>query len=73
MLSTEDWQRRTVAEGIVRCPGCDSDHVSFGACAVGAYTIFQEYVCEACQLEFQAMFGLIGYSPGTNDDDTEPV
>jgi hypothetical protein len=42
-----------------------------GACAVGAYTVYQEYVCEDYGHEFQAMFGLIGYMPGSHIEDDD--
>ncbi|KAK46352.1 hypothetical protein BG58_11015 [Caballeronia jiangsuensis] len=68
MLTSDQWRQRTVDEGIVRCPACDSLSVTMGACAVGAYTVYQEYVCESCQYEFQAMYGLIGCVPGNNSE-----
>lgn len=71
MLSSDEWRKLTVAAGVLRCPACDSLNVTMGACAVGAYTIYQEYVCEDCGYEFQAMFGLIGYVPGSSDEDND--
>lgn len=62
MLSSGEWQQRTVDEGLVRCPACDSGNVSMGACGVGAFTVYQEYVCESCAYEFQAVFALAGFS-----------
>ncbi|MFM0651962.1 hypothetical protein [Paraburkholderia sediminicola] len=66
MLSSDEWRKRTFEAGVVRCPACDSPNVTMGACAVGAYTIYQEYVCEACGYEFQDMFGPIGCLPVSN-------
>lgn len=71
MLSSDEWQKRTVEDGAVRCPACDALTVTMGACAVGAYTIYQEYVCENCGYELQAMFGLIGCVPGHNNEDND--
>jgi DNA-directed RNA polymerase subunit RPC12/RpoP len=68
MLSSEDWLKRTAREGVVRCPECSSPDLTMGACAVGAFTIFQEYVCEQCQQEFQAMYGLIGMVEGHGNE-----
>ncbi|MFL9991121.1 hypothetical protein PQR34_16170 [Paraburkholderia sediminicola] len=71
MLSSDEWQKCTVEDGVVRCPACESLNVTMGACAVGTYTVYQEYVCEDCGYEFQAMFGLIGYVPGSNNQDDD--
>ncbi|MDT8835878.1 hypothetical protein ParKJ_00450 [Paraburkholderia fungorum] len=71
MRSSDEWRRHTVEDGVVLCPGCDSLHVTMGACAVGAYTVYQEYVCEDYGHEFQAMFGLIGYMPGSHIEDDD--
>ena len=71
MLSSGEWQKRTVEDGVVRCPACESLNVTMGASAVGTYTVYQEYVCEDCGYEFQAMFGLIGCVPGSNNQDDD--
>jgi DNA-directed RNA polymerase subunit RPC12/RpoP len=71
VLSSDEWQKCTVEDGVVRCPACESLNVTMGACAVGTYTVYQEYVCEDCGYEFQAMFGLIGYVPGSNNQDDD--
>lgn len=68
MLSSDEWRKRTVEASVVRCPACNSLSMTMGACAVGAYTIYQEYVCEDCGYEFQAMFGLIGCLPASNEN-----
>ncbi len=52
MLSSDEWKQAVVTEGIVRCPVCRSNRVTMDACAVGAFTVHQEYVCETCQYEF---------------------
>ncbi|WP_028203765.1 hypothetical protein [Paraburkholderia nodosa] len=64
MLSSDEWKKRTVEGGVVLCPSCDSQNVTMGACAVGAYTNYQEYVCENCGYEFLAMFCLVACVPG---------
>jgi transposase-like protein len=61
MMTHEDWQRRVVATGITLCPACESTDITLGACAVGATTIHQEYVCETCQHSFSGMFTLLDY------------
>jgi transposase-like protein len=66
VLSSDEWQKCTVEDGVVRCPACESLNVTMGACAVGTYTVYQEYVCEDCGYEFQAMFGL-EFVPGSNN------
>ncbi|MFM0095647.1 hypothetical protein PQQ87_08540 [Paraburkholderia nemoris] len=63
MLNSEEWQKRVVAEGVMLCPKCESVDVTFGACAVGAFTIHQEYVCESCQHMFKGLFVLTGEYP----------
>jgi transposase-like protein len=68
MLSSDEWRKRTVEGGVVLCPSCNSSNVTMGACAIGAYTIYQEYLCEHCGYEFQAMFGLIAYVPEGNNE-----
>ncbi|MFM0758292.1 hypothetical protein [Paraburkholderia strydomiana] len=71
MLCSDEWRKRTVEHGVVHCPACDASNVTMGACAVGAYTSYQEYVCEDCGYEFQAMYGLIGYVPGSYNEDND--
>jgi hypothetical protein len=55
----------------VHCPACDSLNMTMGACAVGAYTIYQEYVCGDSGYAFHAMFGLIGCMPGSSNEDND--
>lgn len=67
MLSSEEWHKRTVEEGIVRCPACGTPNPTMGACGVGAITVHQEYVCEQCGHEFTAFYALAGCYDGTGD------
>lgn len=53
MLNTDEWKR--------------SVNLTMGACAVGALTAHQEYVCEHCQYEFSALFGLVGCYRGSRE------
>lgn len=64
MLDTDEWKAQVVASGLTLCPSCRSGKQTMGACAVGALTVHQEYVCEDCQYEFSALFGLVGCYPG---------
>lgn len=61
MLDHDEWKARVVATGTTLCPACESTDITCGACAVGALTIHQEYVCEACQHAFSGLFALIDY------------
>lgn len=60
MMDSKEWQEKVITSGATFCPECGSTAMTMGACGVGYMTVFQEYVCEACQFEFKAMFGLIG-------------
>ncbi|MFJ1260726.1 hypothetical protein [Cupriavidus sp. CuC1] len=64
MLNADEWKAQVVADGQTLCPACWSGNLTMGACAVGALTVHQEYVCEDCQYEFSALFGLVGGYPG---------
>lgn len=54
MLSSDEWCKEVVREGAVMCRACGAPHPTMGACAVGAMTVHQEYICEACGHEFTA-------------------
>ncbi len=60
MLDSEQWRSRVVADGQTLCPACQSMNLTMGACGIGSMTVHQEYVCEDCQYEFAALFGLTG-------------
>ncbi len=64
MLNSDDWQASVVGQMVTICPACESMNVTMGACAIGAITVHQEYVCEACQYEFTALFALAGCYEG---------
>ncbi|AVA35818.1 transposase-like protein [Cupriavidus metallidurans] len=61
MMNEDEWKARVMATRIVLCPRCESTNITHGACAVGAATIHQEYVCEACQHAFSGLFALVTY------------
>lgn len=56
--NSDEWREAVIRDGVTTCPACDSENLTMGACAVGALTVHQEYVCEACQHEFTAVFAL---------------
>ncbi|WP_155301331.1 hypothetical protein [Cupriavidus necator] len=61
------------AMGVTLCPACESTRITLGACAVGATTIHQEYICEACQHAFSGLFALVDfYDDFPRDDRTPP-
>lgn len=64
MLDIEEWKRRVVGGMEILCPACQSSNVAMGACAIGAMTIHQEYVCEDCPYEFTALYGLVACYSG---------
>jgi transposase-like protein len=59
VLDPDEWKIEVVAAGMTLCPVCRSTNLTMGACAVGSITVHQEYVCEDCQYEFNALFGLL--------------
>ncbi|PLC44530.1 hypothetical protein C0Q88_07575 [Ralstonia pickettii] len=59
-LSSDDWKQKVVEQGLTICPVCESSKITYGACGVGAFLVRQEYVCEACGHEFEALFTLLG-------------
>jgi transposase-like protein len=63
MMNDKEWQEKVVTGGETFCPECGSTNLTMGACAIGSMTVHQEYVCEDCQFEFKALFGLIGAYP----------
>lgn len=67
MLDSEQWRSRVVADSRTLCPACQSTNLTMGACAIGSMTVHQEYVCEDCQYEFTALFGLTGCYEGHLD------
>ncbi|AIP34894.1 hypothetical protein DR64_8004 [Paraburkholderia xenovorans LB400] len=52
----------------MRYPSCNSPTVTRPLVLSVQTAIYQEYVCEYCGCEFKAMFGLIGYAPGSNNE-----
>jgi transposase-like protein len=67
MLNSEDWRSEVLKEGVVMCPSCGLPHPTLGACAIGAMTIHQEYVCENCGHEFAAVYSILGRYDGIGD------
>ncbi|MEX3840284.1 hypothetical protein [Paraburkholderia sp. BR10882] len=67
MLSSEDWHKEVVREGVVICRACGAPNPTMGACGVGTITVHQEYVCEACGHWFTAVFALTGCYDGIED------
>lgn len=67
MLNADQWKARVVESDQTLCPSCQSLQVTMGACAIGTLTVHQEYVCEACQHEFTALFTLTGCYHGHPD------
>lgn len=61
MLSEDEWKARVLATHHTLCPRCESTNITYGACAVGAMTIHQEYVCETCEHAFSGLFALVTY------------
>src|SRR6202022_2380312 len=53
-LSSDEWQKTAVQEGVAKCPDCGSTALMMGACAIGTMTVHQEYVCNVLQNEFKA-------------------
>lgn len=67
MLSSDDWRNEVVQEGIVMCRACGAPNPTMGACAVGAMTVHQEYICEECGHEFTAIYAVAGCYDGIGD------
>jgi len=59
----EDWRKEVVDTGVTHCPSCKSTDLLMGACAVGAMTVHQEFICNGCQFEFKAMYAIAFYYP----------
>jgi len=64
MLDSDGWKVVVVGGKVTICPACLSSNVTMGACAVGAMTVHQEYLCEDCQHEFTTLFVLAGCYAG---------
>ena len=67
MLNSDDWQKEVVREGVVMCRACGAPRPTMGACAIGAMTIHQEYICEQCGHAFTALYALVGCYDGIGD------
>lgn len=47
-LSSDEWKKTIVQEGVAKCQDCGSTDLMTGACAIGAMTVHQEYVYNTC-------------------------
>jgi transposase-like protein len=68
VLEPDDWTALVRATLKTLCPSCNSTNVTAGACAIGASTVHQEYVCESCEYEFTSLFVLAAFYPGHPHD-----
>jgi transposase-like protein len=64
MLSSDEWKSRVFDASTTICPACESTQVTMGACAIGSYSVHQEYTCENCQHVFTALFALADFYQG---------
>jgi len=64
MLDPDEWKAAVVDGMTTICPACLSTNITMGACAIGAITVHQEYICEDCQHDFTALFALVGCYAG---------
>jgi hypothetical protein len=60
-LSSGEYKKTVVQDGVAKCPDCGSTDPMMGACPIGAMTVHQEYVCNVYQNEFKALYAHVDF------------